>query len=125
MDAVIDYGGGDGVTTSGTLSTGGELALQDAEILPPIAPFLLMQENWRSRTDTPGQMTGTFDNKATAPSVAGAGSAVVTFRLQDQTLSATGGLVGRRSGRPPQPELGPVGAQPRQRPVRSVWTHAS
>ena len=66
MDVVLDYGVGVAVTTGGSVSIGGELSLVDAEMLPPIEPLAVFQENWRSRADTPRQMTGTFENRITA-----------------------------------------------------------
>ena len=94
VDAVLDYSANldmtKTITTSGSVSVGGELQLMDAALMPPVDPLVTQQQNWRSRADTPGTMTGTFDIRFTAPGLAG--EATVNIRLQSLTRTGSGTL---------------------------------
>lgn len=71
VNAVID--GGDGFTarTAGTISVGGELQLPSAPFLPGEPGIDSQLQNWRSRSDVPAAMTGTYDLYLTAAGVSG------------------------------------------------------
>ena len=74
------------ITTTGTITVGGELQLAAAPILPPESDNDSLLQNWRSRSDTPTRMTGTFEVLLTVPPGAAGpatGSALVTFQLRD------------------------------------------
>ena len=75
VNAVLDYSENldlaNTVTTNGTVSVPGELRLTDAEMMPPAFGLVTRQENWRSRSDQPGVMTGSYEFRFTAPGVSG------------------------------------------------------
>ena len=75
------------VNTSGTISTGGELRLDDASSSPGLPSQLTEQLNWRSRSDTPGVMTGTFQLRFTDRG-GEPGAALLDFELTDYHRTA-------------------------------------
>ena len=81
VDAVIDGGAGLTATMAGTITVGGELELPTTPLLPADPDFNLQLQNWRSRADTPSQMIGTYDIRASAPGISGA--VTVSVRLED------------------------------------------
>lgn len=89
VGAVIggDLGGGQTVTTTGTIAVGGELRLQRAPFLPPDPEGDIHLQNWRSRADTPSRMTGTYEIRATITGLSG--FLLIKVRLQDM-VKATG-----------------------------------
>ncbi len=94
--AVIDLGGGESATMTGTITIGGELQLPAAPVLPPDPLINVQVQNWRSRADSPSRMTGTYEGFFTAPGVTG--SLTIVLELRDvvkrsttTALSTTGG----------------------------------
>jgi hypothetical protein len=90
----LDIGDGVVARSTGTISLDGELAL-------PSAPFstgddaIVEVRNWRSRSDAPGQMTGTYQVWFAHPQLQG--GFLFTLRLQDvfRNSSLTSSVSGR------------------------------
>jgi len=61
VNAVFDAGDGSAARMSGTISVGGELELPSTSYLPPEPPVDIQMQNWRSRSDVPAAMTGSYD----------------------------------------------------------------
>ena len=81
VNAVIEGGDGDTATTTGNITVGGLLELPSTPFLPADPVVNTQLQNWRSRADTPSQMTGTYELFLTAPGVDGSVTAMV--RLQN------------------------------------------
>ena len=58
VDATIDTGDGTSVSTTGTISVGGELALESGFIMPEEPLITAELRNWKTRANVPGRMTG-------------------------------------------------------------------
>jgi len=87
VDAVIQAGDGTTASSTGTVTTDGELRLPTAPVLPA-EPLINGQiQNWSSRADVPSQMTGTYDAFFTAPGVTG--SVEIAIRLEDVVQTST------------------------------------
>lgn len=71
VNAVIDAGDGSTARTTGTISVGGELQLPSVPFLPAEPGIDSQVQNWRSRSDVPAAMTGTYDLYVTAAGVSG------------------------------------------------------
>ena len=79
VNAVLVFGG-ETATTAGTVSSDGELQLQDVQVLPSGRQSILIR-NWRSRVVATGEMTGTFERFRTATDLTG--SLLVGGQLTD------------------------------------------
>lgn len=71
VNATIDGGDGSAATMTGTISIGGELQLPSAPFLPAESGVDIQVQNWRSRSDVPAAMTGTYELFGTAAGVTG------------------------------------------------------
>ena len=99
VSAEVDYSANQDrsstVTTTGTVSISGELRLADAESVPGFPAERTEQRNWRSRSDVPGVITGTFEllitNRSGVP-----GELLVSLELQDYRRTESSGT-SRRS----------------------------
>lgn len=87
VNASIDAGDNTYARMTGTISVGGELELPSAPVLPADPEVALEVQNWRSRSDVPGAMTGTYEILVTVTGVAG--SARVGVRLQNVSRVST------------------------------------
>jgi hypothetical protein len=97
VTALLETNEGQRATMSGSITVDGELRLNSAQALPPDPEFSLQVENWRSRTDTPSRMTGTYDIVVTISGLTG--SARVGIRLNDVVKSTASSVThARRSG---------------------------
>jgi hypothetical protein len=86
VTGVLDLGEGTRATMTGTITVDGELPLGSAPVLPADPDFNAQVENWRSRSDTPSRMTGTYEVLFTVPGVTG--SARIGLRLDTVTKSS-------------------------------------
>jgi hypothetical protein len=96
VTAVLRVDDGVLVTMTGTITTDGELPLPGAPAVPQDPEVNLRVENWRSRADIPGRMTGTYDVIATIPGLTG--SARVGLRLDNVVKASASTAAARRSG---------------------------
>jgi hypothetical protein len=87
VDAAIDAGAGVVARMTGTVAVGGELQLPSAPFLPADPDFHVQAQVWRSRSDVPSVMTGTYDVVFTLPGVSG--SATLNLRLEDVLRTST------------------------------------
>lgn len=85
VQAVVGISGQMTAEASGTIGVGGLLQLPSAPYLPPVPPVHTEMRNWRSRADTPGLMTGSYE---TFFSVEGFGTVTTKSDLRD--LAKTG-----------------------------------
>ena len=103
VNASIDGGDGTFARMTGTISVGGDLELPSAPFLPADPEVAILVQNWRSRSDAPGVMTGSYEVLATVPGAAGELRLGVrlqnVFRLGGQTTqtpSTTGPTIGSK-----------------------------
>lgn len=92
VNATIDGGDGSTAKMAGTISVGGELQLPSTSLLPPEPPVDIQVQNWRSRSDVPAAMTGTYDLVATATGVNG--FIRIAVRLENVVRTATVSALG-------------------------------
>jgi hypothetical protein len=87
VTAVVQTDDGKRATMNGSITIDGELQLNSAPALPPDPEFNLQVENWKSRSDTPSRMTGTYDAVVSVPGLTG--SARVGVRLDNVAKMST------------------------------------
>jgi hypothetical protein len=90
VTAVLTTGDDTSVTATGIVVVDGELSLPSAPILPADPELIGQVENWRSRADVPGKMTGTYTLAVTVPGVSG--SVRVAIGLQNVVKTGTGAM---------------------------------
>lgn len=86
VNAVFDAGDGSFARMTGTISVSGELQLPTASFLPAEPPLDIQIQNWRSRSDVPAAMTGSYDLFMTATGTAG----FVRLGLRLENVTRTG-----------------------------------
>ncbi len=86
VNAVFDAGDGSAARMSGTISIGGELQLPSTSYLPPEPSLDIQMQNWRSRSDVPAAMTGSYDLFLTATGMSG----FVRLGLRLENVTRTG-----------------------------------
>lgn len=98
VTGVLDAGDGTRATMTGTITVEGDLPLSTAPVLPADPDINAQVENWRSRSDTPSRMTGTYELLLTVPGVSG--STRIGLRLDNVTArsASASDVRGRTSG---------------------------
>jgi hypothetical protein len=96
VSARIDEGNGTSAQMTGTITVGGELQLPTTSVLPADPDVNAQVENWRSRSDKPSQMTGSYDYVLNAPGFGGSvrislGLENVARTSSTSTLAGSGG----------------------------------
>lgn len=91
VNAAIDAGGGFVARTTGTISVGGELQLPSVPFLPGEPGIDTQLQNWRSRSDVPAAMTGTYDVYLTV----GGASGFVRASLRLENVARTSSQAGQ------------------------------
>ena len=86
VDAVVGHFG-DTARGMGIITVGGELQFPSMPVLPTGTVTNKQIQNWRSRADTPSQMTGTYDEVITAPG--DLGFLKFGWRLRDVVSTST------------------------------------
>jgi len=77
-------------TMTGTVSIDGQLELPSAPVLPAVEGIDVQTANWKSRADTPGRMTGTYEWVFTAPGLPGSSRQVYELRDVVRTGATAG-----------------------------------